>query len=121
MKLLVDMNLTPRWVAFLEEAGWACKHWSVVGEARATDRLITNWARENEFVILTNDLDFPQIMAHTRDSRPSVVLLRGEPLTPEVRGSALLFALRRFEMELGVGAIATINWTGKLRIRLLPL
>ena len=83
MKLLVDMNLTPRWVAFLSEAGWECGHWSDVGDPKATDRVITKCARDYEFAILTNDLDFPQILAHTRDSGPSVVLLRGEPLTPE--------------------------------------
>ncbi len=49
--------------------------------------------------VLTNDLDFPQILAYTRESGPSVVILRGEPLTPEVRGSALLQALRECESE----------------------
>ena len=59
MKLLVDMNLTPRWVAFLRKAGLECQHWAELGHPRATDRTITNWARENGFVILTNDTDFP--------------------------------------------------------------
>jgi predicted nuclease of predicted toxin-antitoxin system len=121
MKLLVDMNLTPRWVSFLTASGFECQHWSKLGNASATDCVITKWARDNGFVILTNDTDFPQILAHTRDSGPSVAPMRGEPLTPEVRGSALLFALKHFEEELRAGAIATINWSDKLRVRVLPL
>lgn len=72
-------------------------------------------------MIVTNDLDFPQILAHTRESGPSVVLLRGEPLVPEVRGSALLLALQDCEAELKQGAIVSLDWSGKPRARVLPL
>jgi hypothetical protein len=51
----------------------------------------------------------------------SVVLLRGEPLVPEVRGSALLGALQDCEAELNQGAIVTLDWTDKPRARVLPL
>ncbi len=37
MKLLVDMNLSPRWIPLLREAGWEVAHWSAVGKANATD------------------------------------------------------------------------------------
>jgi len=40
-------------------------HWSAVGQATATDAAICAYAREHGYVILTNDLDFPQILAHT--------------------------------------------------------
>jgi predicted nuclease of predicted toxin-antitoxin system len=72
-------------------------------------------------VLVTNDLDFPQILAYTRKSKPSVVLLRGEPLTPEVRGSALLSAIAQSEAELASGAVLTIDWSDRVRARLLPL
>ncbi len=44
-------------------------------------------------MILTNDLDFPQMLAYTGHDGPSIALPRGEPLVPEVRGPALLQAL----------------------------
>ena len=88
MRLLVDMNLTPRWVQSLADAGHEATHWSAVGDPTASDEQICAYAREHGFVILTNDLDFPQILARTRQSGPSVVLLRGEPLVPEERGSS---------------------------------
>jgi predicted nuclease of predicted toxin-antitoxin system len=31
MRLLIDMNLTPRWVHFLRHAGYEAVHWSSVG------------------------------------------------------------------------------------------
>jgi predicted nuclease of predicted toxin-antitoxin system len=47
MKLLVDMNLSPRWIAFLRDAGWEATHWSTVGKADATDSEIMAYAAEN--------------------------------------------------------------------------
>ena len=121
MRILIDMNLTVRWVQYLTEAGYESRHWSNLGDPRASDRDICAYAREHGFVILTNDLDFPQILAHTGDDGPSVALLRGEPLVPEVRGAALLQALRGCETELDRGAIVSLDWSGPPRARVLPL
>jgi predicted nuclease of predicted toxin-antitoxin system len=72
-------------------------------------------------MVLTNDLDFPRILAHTLASGPSVILLRGEPLTPEMRGKALLLAIAACEHELNAGAIMSLDWSGPPRARILPL
>ena len=40
MKLLLDMNLAPRWVGFLQEHGFEAVHWSSVGDAKASDAAI---------------------------------------------------------------------------------
>jgi predicted nuclease of predicted toxin-antitoxin system len=53
MKLLVDMNLSPRWVASLVEAGWAAQHWSKIGEHNASDSEILGYAAANSYVVLT--------------------------------------------------------------------
>ena len=121
MRLLIDMNLTARWVQRLNGAGHDAVHWSSVGEPRTTDREICAYARERGLVVLTNDLDFPQILAHSKHYGPSVVLLRGEPLVPEIRGPALLQAPRDCETELAGGAIVSLDWSGPPRARVLPL
>ena len=121
MRLLIDMNLTLRWVDFLRNAEHIAVHWSSVGPNSAKDGEICDYARQHAFVLLTNDLDFPQILAHTRQAGPSVVLLRGEPLVPESRGSALLRALQDCEAELNQGAIVTLDWSDRARARVLPL
>ena len=121
MRLLIDMNLTPRWVHFLRNAGYEAVHWSSVGSNSAKDSEICDYARGSAQVIPTNDMDFPQMLAHTRQNAPSVVLLRGEPLVPEERGSAPLGALQDCEAELNQDAIVTLGWSDKPRARVLPL
>lgn len=82
MRLPIDMNLTPRWVQYLSEAGFEAIHWSAAGDPTAEDRKICEYARENGFVVITNDMDFPQILSQTRQSAHSIVLLRGIRLCP---------------------------------------
>lgn len=121
MRFLVDMNLTPRWVRFLSAGGMEAVHWSEVGSGGEADAEICEYAREHGYTVLTNDLDFPQILAHTKETGPSVVLLRCAPLTPEVRGEAVTNVVRECATELERGAVLTVDWTGEARARLLPL
>jgi predicted nuclease of predicted toxin-antitoxin system len=37
MKLVVDMNLPPRWIGFLAANNVDAVHWSTVGDPRASD------------------------------------------------------------------------------------
>ncbi len=87
----------------------------------APDSAICEHARQDDWAILTNDLDFPQILAHTRHAKPSVILLRGEPLIPELRAALLLVAIESCQIELNEGAILTLDWSGTIRCRILPL
>jgi predicted nuclease of predicted toxin-antitoxin system len=121
MRLLIDMNLTPRWVEYLNAAGHEAHHWSTCGRASARDREICEYARARGYIVLTSDLDYPQILAHTGEGGPSIVLLRSEPLVPEVRGRALLQALGDCETDLAKGAIVSLDWLGAPRARVLPL
>ncbi len=121
MRLLLDMNLTNRWVPYLREAGHDVEHWSRLGPITSPDQEICEFAREHGFVLITNDLDFPQILAHTKAAAPSVLLLRGEPLVPETRGPGVLNVLRDCENAIAKGAIIVLDWSGKPRARVLPL
>lgn len=80
-----------------------------IGPGTARDQDICDYARKHSYVLLTNDLDFPQILAHTQQAAPSVILLRGEPLIPEVRGPALIKTLIQCEQDLRLGAIVTLD------------
>ena len=62
MKLLVDMNLSPRWIGVLAEAGIEAAHWSSLGAKNAPDSEIMAYANANDYVVLTNDLDFGAIL-----------------------------------------------------------
>jgi len=121
MRILIDMNLTHRWVHYLGEAGYDTIHWSSIGSFKAKDREICDYARDYGYIVLTNDLDFPQILAHTKQAAPSVILLRGEPLVPELRGEVLLGVLRECDEELTRGAIVSLDYSDRPRARVLPL
>jgi predicted nuclease of predicted toxin-antitoxin system len=121
MRILIDMNLTPRWVPYLRSAGHDAVHWHSVGSGCARDRDIYEYAREHAYALLTNDVDFPQILAHTKQSAPSIIVLRGEPLVPETRGSAVVRALTDCGVELQRGAVLTLDWSDRPRARILPL
>jgi predicted nuclease of predicted toxin-antitoxin system len=119
MKLLVDMNLTPRWVDALLDAGFEAAHWSALGRAYASDSEIMDFAVPNGYIVLTNDLDFGAILAMTNAARPSVVQIRGGDLSPEEIGRQVFEALRQLGPELAEGALVTIDPL-KTRVRVLP-
>jgi len=120
MKLLVDMNLSPRWVASLVDAGWAAKHWSKIGDADASDSEILGYAAANDYVVLTQDLDFGAILAITHGKKPSVVQIRSMDISPESIAAQTVAALRHVQTELEAGALLTIE-ADRTRLRLLPL
>ena len=50
--------------------------WTDVGEANALDSEIMEYARENDFVVHTCDLDFGTILSTTHELKLSVALVR---------------------------------------------
>ncbi len=120
MKLIVDMNLSPRWVRALADAGIEAAHWSTLGRADALDVEIMTYAKVNGYVVLTHDLDFGAILAATQGEKPSVVQVRAGDVTPEALGAELVAALRQMEPELSQGALLTVD-PGRTRLRVLPL
>lgn len=120
MKILVDMNLSPSWVSALERHGFLAIHWSSVGDGRASDSVIMGWARENEYVVFTNDLDFGAILAVTQAAAPSVIQMRAQDVSPEHLADLIVRALRQHEVILQQGALITVD-EARLRSRILPL
>lgn len=57
MKLLLDMNIPPAWVAPLAAAGIGARHWKDIGRHDADDREIMAWARGHGFAVFTHELD----------------------------------------------------------------
>jgi predicted nuclease of predicted toxin-antitoxin system len=120
MKLLVDMNLSPRWVETLAEAGIEAAHWSSLGAPDASDASILAFARDQGYVVLTHDLDFGAILAATQFEKPSVVQIRAEDLRPERIGRAVIAAVTQMAISLEEGALLTVDPI-RARLRILPL
>ena len=120
MKLLVDMNLSPRWVAVLADACVEAAHWSTLGASNAPDSEIMAYARANDYVVLTHDLDFGAILAATHGEKPSVVQIRADDVSPDVIGRQVINAVRQMSLELEEGALLTVD-PSRTRLRVLPL
>jgi predicted nuclease of predicted toxin-antitoxin system len=120
MKVLIDMNLSPRWVAWLNEVDVRASHWSSLGSITALDTEIATYAATYDFVILTNDLDFGAILAATQGTKPSVIQLRSENLNPEHAGAIVKTAILGLSNELRSGALVTVD-ADRVRIAILPL
>ena len=68
MKILVDMNLSPDWVKVFDRHGIASVHWSAVGDPRAEDTELMDWARANRYAVFTSWRlcchAYPGLLAH---------------------------------------------------------
>ncbi len=120
MKLLIDMNLSLRWVTMFEDAGVAAVHWSAIGDANAPDTEIMIYAATYGRIVLTSDLDFGTILAVTKKAGPSVIQLRAEDLRPEAAGPVVLAAAQQCRDEIEEGVLLTVD-ASRFRLTLLPL
>jgi predicted nuclease of predicted toxin-antitoxin system len=114
------MNLSPTWVSVLERAGHTAAHWSTIGAPDAPDREILEWAKTQDHVLFTHDLDIGSILAATNADAPSVIQIRTQDVAPDKAKDLLLNALKRFEKDLLRGALISLD-EEKSRARLLPL
>jgi predicted nuclease of predicted toxin-antitoxin system len=120
MKILVDMNLSPGWAGFLTENGIEAVHWSSISSPDTSDSEIMAYAKEHDFAVLTNDLDFGYILAITRNKKPSVIQMRTGALRHERIGAVVLSAINLLAADIDKGALVTID-PRKTRVTLLPL
>src|SRR6476646_1017375 len=120
VKLVIDMNLSPEWVAELGRHGWSAVHWSTVGDQSAEDAAVMAWARDKGHVVFTHDLDFGTTLALPHATGPSVRQVRGRNVLPEDIGPQVVAALRQHDGALATGALVVVD-IKKSRVRVLPL
>jgi predicted nuclease of predicted toxin-antitoxin system len=61
MRLLFDENLSPRLVGLLHDPYRGSRHVEDLGLRGQSDRTIWDYARQNEYVIVSKDNDFRQL------------------------------------------------------------
>lgn len=120
MKLLIDMNLSPKFIEILNNSGFDAVHWSSIGNPRSTDSEILNYAKIHNFVILTHDLDFGDILAATGAIAPSVLQIRTQNVSTEYLSDILIKSLKKYRVNLEQGALLSVDET-RSRVRILPI
>jgi predicted nuclease of predicted toxin-antitoxin system len=120
LKILVDMNLSPDWVNWFDRNNWHAVHWSKIGDPKATDEVILAWARSNDYIVFTHDLDFGTLLALTKAEGPSVIQVRTQDVFMDHLGAIISAALHQYEDILEQGALVVVD-ERTMRTRLLPL
>jgi predicted nuclease of predicted toxin-antitoxin system len=120
IKILIDMNLSPKWVKIFIAQGWEAVHWSEFGAIDAQDQVILKWAKDNDFIVFTHDLDFGALLAAGGARGPSVIQIRTQNITPEAIGKLVTDAINQFKEELVRGALISVT-PRRSRARILPL
>ncbi len=121
MKFLFDNNVTPDAAIQLREAGIVATHVKEIGHIAASDATIMRIALEREEVVVTRDNDFPEMLAHSRATGPSVILLReGTPTRPLPLVALISNLSETVVSALEKGAIVSID-DRRTRVRKLPL
>ena len=120
MKILIDMNLSPAWVASLRDAGFESVHWSEVGKASASDETVFTYAKAHGCVLFTHDLDFGAILAATHADAPSVLQVRAQNVDPEDLCETVVAVLHQCREPLDRGALISFDKATR-RVRILPI
>jgi predicted nuclease of predicted toxin-antitoxin system len=120
VKILVDMCLSPEWVDYLATQDIEAQHWADLGDPRASDRVIMDFARRHQMVVFTHDLDFGAILTLTQAVGPSVIQVRSKDPVPEVIGFLVASAIMEHGAHLIAGALLTVE-PDRMRVRILPI
>ncbi len=119
MRILADMHISPVTVKFLQGLGHDAVRISEVMTSNASDREIVERADSSDRVILTQDLDFSEIIALSGKMKPSLISLRLSSSRIEFVNAILEKVLPRIEKDVEKGAIISVE-DDKIRIRQLP-
>ena len=120
IRLLADVHISPKTVADLQKQGYEIMRSSEVLPANAPDINILEIARTENWVVLTQDLDFSMLVALSRYSQPSLITLRLSSAKPDIVTQKLLDVLPQIEEALQEGSAITIQ-DESIRIRKLPV
>lgn len=121
MKFLVDNNLSPLLAESLRVAGHDAVHLRDINMRDAPDPAVLEYARSTECVLISADTDFGALLARSRASRPSVMLIRRLTGRRAAEQATIIQAnLPQVTEDLMAGAVVVLgeDW---IRIRRLPM
>ena len=120
VRFLADMNISPKTVAALRQRGWDIVRVPEFLPVDAPNQEMLQLARQEDRVVVTQDLDFSALLALDGYDRPSLITLRLPASDPETVTQRLLEVLPYVERHLQKGCAVTIEDV-VVRVRLLPI
>ncbi len=120
MTFLFDENMPPSFCNILQGLGFQAIHVYDVNLNQTPDNEIVVFASKNEYVIITNDLDFSRIIALGNLALPSVITFRFPRLNKVIFTEIMSMNLPDLIEPLTEGSMITID-DKKIRIQSLPI
>jgi len=114
------MGISPVTVTFLRNLGHEAVHLHELELDRLPDLDILARARREGQILLTSDLGFGDLLAHSGAGLPSVIIFRLSNMRPASVNAHLDLALRQFADDLAAGAILSVT-DRRVRVRRLPI
>jgi predicted nuclease of predicted toxin-antitoxin system len=116
--ILADMPISPKTVEHIRRLGIECRHLTEFQMEKASDEEIINFAKENGYTVLTEDLDFGTILSYTQEIEPCVIILRVGNFNTTGINKLIEKTLRQIMAQ--ENAIIIIERT-RIRIKKLPI
>ncbi len=120
MKLLVDVNLSPKVVAALRDSGHDAIRTTELLDARAPDEAILAEALRRGATIVTRDQDFSALLARNGATGPSLINLRVAIVEHRALAKLIDAVVRDTSTDLAAGAIVSVD-DARIRIHRLPI
>jgi len=120
MRFLADMGISPRTGVYLREKGHDAVHLHELGQDRLPDGAILATALREQWIILTHDLDFSELLAVSGADLPSVITFRLRDMRPDHVNIHLDAILAQHARTLEQGAIVSVT-EQRIRVRPLPI
>ncbi len=120
MRLLVDLNVSPRVASLLRSMGHEVERVGDVLDARATDIAILERAARAGAVVVSQDQDFSALIAARGQIAPSLVNVRLSTVDSDSVARIVHAVVVHAAEDLSAGAIVTID-DGRVRLRRLPV
>ena len=113
------MNISPQTVSVLQALGYSIIRVTGILPANSTDRRILSRAREDNLIVVTQDLDFSTLVALGGYIAPSLVTIRMSDSSPEKVTERLIQVLPQIKGILPLGYSIIIG-DNHHRLRKLP-
>jgi predicted nuclease of predicted toxin-antitoxin system len=120
MKFLLDENISPSLCLAIKDLGYEARHVKHVGLLATSDEIIFEFAQGSGEIIITHDLDYSRIHALSGATKPSVILIRIEPISNEIIMDFLKTNLEQIKSDLQKGVFVVVE-SNYMRLRDLPI
>ena len=121
MRFLLDENLSPKLAGLLRDAGHDVVHVRDIGLASSQDQAVIEAAQAEDRVLVSADTDFGTLLARSRATGPSFLLIRRASGRRAIEQAELIVDnLDAITVDLEVGAVVVLG-EATLRIRRLPI